>query len=97
MKGRDGVGEGGTRAAQSAGEPGDLPNAPVDFSRQTYVTVAEAAVYLRFPSTAAFRMWEHRHPLPKCRTGRRVLFYRKDLDAAVAPEYLKPVRHRGIA
>lgn len=67
-----------------------MTRATVDLSRQTYLTAKEAAEYLRHPSTKAFLMWARRHHLPCCReTGRRLLYRRKDLDAAVTPSHLK--------
>jgi excisionase family DNA binding protein len=66
---------------------------PVDLEvlgKSTYLTLEEASRYLRFPSADAFRVWVSRHPIPKCRAGRRVLFFRKDLDAAVRPAYAAP-------
>ncbi len=50
----------------------------------TYLTVPEAADYLRFPTPHAFRAWARRHGLPSCRRGgRTLLFLRRDLDEAV--------------
>jgi len=49
----------------------------------TYLTVPQAVDYLSFCSPAAFYMWVGRQQIPKCRTGRRLLFLRRDLDEAV--------------
>lgn len=94
MKSRElkkGVLESGDGSSRAAGESRDLEGPPVDLSRQVYLTSDEGAAYLRFPSRDAFMQWVYRHGLPKCHAGRKVLFFRKDLDAAVQP--LKNVRH----
>jgi hypothetical protein len=51
-----------------------------------WLTSAEAAEYLRFPSVAAFRLWRRRHGIEGARRGyrgRALLFLRADLDAAL--------------
>jgi excisionase family DNA binding protein len=62
----------------------------------TFLTVPEAAVYLRFATVRAFEKWLERHPTPKARRGRTVLFYRKDLEAAVRPPYLAPPKKTDV-
>jgi Helix-turn-helix domain len=52
-------------------------------ARQTYLTVDEAVIYLRFVSRAAIYHWADRQGVPKCRRGRVILFLRRDLDEAV--------------
>lgn len=52
---------------------------------ERYLTVAEAATYLRYPSTNALRMALLRKQiLPSARRGRMPLFTREDLDRQVA-------------
>ena len=46
-----------------------------------YLTAAEAATYLRFPSTRAFYDFCHRHSVPVLRRGRLLLVDRQELDA----------------
>ena len=46
-----------------------------------YLTPAEAAEYLRFPTINAFRKWLGRHHVPAWRSGRTVLYRRDVLDA----------------
>lgn len=79
-------------------QPRELSTTSLDvLARSVYLTVPEAAAYLRFRSVQAFECWVSRNPLPKARRGRTVLFFRKDLDAAVAPAYLSPAakqRHK---
>jgi excisionase family DNA binding protein len=88
----------GAAPALPQGETGQLCNTSFEaLGRMTYLTVAEAAMYLRCPSVKAFRKFADRARLPKCRAGRKVLFFRKDLDAAVQPEHLKARAHRRTA
>lgn len=49
-------------------------------AKLTYMTADEAAIYLRFRTTKAFRSYAARHGLVPCRDGRRVLYARLDLD-----------------
>lgn len=87
----------GAAPALPQGETGQLSGTPIEaLCRQTYLSMAEAADYLRFCSVKAFREWTYRARLPKCRAGRKVLFFRKDLDAAVQPEH-KRLSHRRSA
>ncbi len=94
MKAGKVVGQGRRRSAQPPVESGDLHGAPLDLSREVYLTVAEAARYTRSVSVPAFRKWAYRAHLPKCRRGRRVLYFRRDIDAALQPEYMKPSHRR---
>lgn len=52
-----------------------------------YLTVADAARYLRYPATKrgrdSFREWATRHRIPRCQVGGRILYHRDDLDALV--------------
>lgn len=45
------------------------------------MTADEAAAYLRYPTTAAFRMDLAKKPIPRIRRGRRVFFVQSELDA----------------
>lgn len=50
-----------------------------------YLTAAEAARYLRFPTVKAFYAWRQRHPVVcRHRGGRTLLFERAALDLAIA-------------
>lgn len=52
---------------------------------QTYLTMSEAASYLRMPSARALITFRSRYALPKgIRVGRRLLFTREQLDEAMA-------------
>lgn len=73
-------------------KPTNLPNAPLDLSRATYLSVPQAVEYLAFVSAAAFYMWVGRQQIPKCRTGRRLLFLRRDLDEAVQAKNRRAAR-----
>lgn len=57
-----------------------------------YLTAADAAAYLQFPSTRAFYEWRYRHPrqLRAYRRGGVLLFKQADLDAALEQE--RPAR-----
>jgi hypothetical protein len=59
------------------------PFDPDVLARQTYLTVAEATIYLRFGSRMALYHWIARTRIPRCRRGRTLLFLRRDLDDAV--------------
>lgn len=65
--------------------------------QKTYLTTEEAASYLCAPSVKAFRQFADRARLPKCRAGRKVLFFRKDLDAAVQPDHVRARRAKDRA
>lgn len=87
VKPRKRVVQGGRGPAQSKRQTTDLRHARLDLERQTYLTVSEAVVYLRFtrcvqPENALYQ-WVRDHRIPKCRRGRTVLFLRRDLDQAV--------------
>lgn len=86
------VRKGRTRPAQPKLQAPDLNRPLVDVSRATYLSVPEAVEYLRFGSAPAFYMWVGRHQIPKCRTGRRLLFLRRDLDEAVQAKDRKAIR-----
>lgn len=64
-------------------------NAPVD---SPYLTAAEAASYLRYPSVHWFRVSVKKYGIPAIRRGRRVFFTRQALDEfmAVASEATNP-------
>ena len=50
-----------------------------------YLTMEEAATYLRMPSARALTVFRSRYDLPKgIRVGRRLLFTREQLDEAMA-------------
>lgn len=69
----------------------ELSTVPLDvLATSLYLTVPEGAAYLRFPSVHAFECWLTRRAVPRCRRGRTVLFFRRDLDAAVRPPHLPP-------
>lgn len=67
---------------------------------ETYLDADEAAAYLRYTVAngyadplRAFLKFVRRKGVPKCRTGRRLLFRRVDLDRSVAPAIeKKPLR-----
>ena len=48
-----------------------------------YLTAKEAAEYLRFPSVKALYAAVARDGLPVCRRGGKLLFDRRELDAAL--------------
>lgn len=91
MKRRQVVRKGRRRALKAALQPANLPQAPVDLSRQTYLSVPEATVYLRFQSKKALYCWVAEHGIPKCRRGRVLLFLRRDLDEAVQQSHGRAV------
>lgn len=69
----------------------ELSTVPIEvLAKSVYLTVPEAASYLRFPTVHAFECWLTGRAIPRARRGRVVLFFRKDLDAAVRPSYLPP-------
>jgi hypothetical protein len=73
------------------GPVGPLSKTPIDvINRSTFLTVAEAADFVRSPTVAAFRQWAYRACLPKSRRGRTVLYRRRELEAAVRPSHLPP-------
>lgn len=77
-------------ATQAKRQARHLHRAPVEFdlallAKSTYLNVDEAVAYLRFPSVAAFYHWIERYRVPRGRTGRKLLFLRRDLDEAVQP------------
>ena len=59
-----------------------------------YLTADEAAAYLRYPTTHAFRVDIPKKGIPCIRRGRRLLFTAKQLDEfmAVASAATKPTR-----
>jgi hypothetical protein len=61
-----------------------------------YLTAAEAAQYLRYPSTHWFRVSVRKYGIPSIRRGRRMFFTRQVLDEfmAVASEATNPKRGR---
>lgn len=61
---------------------------------QTYLTPDEAAEYTRRPSRRAFLQWADRALIPKCRMGNRILYFRKDLDAAIQPSHVQHAHRR---
>ena len=63
------------------------PIDPVDYTRLAYLTTAEAAAYVRAPSTNALLLWARRHRVPRCKRGHLVLFLRRDLDDALDPRH----------
>lgn len=62
-----------------------------------YLTAAEAADYLRFPSVRAFYVWRDRHPraLLAHRRGGTLLFKQSDLDHALDVE--RPSKLRRVS
>lgn len=98
MKPVEGVLQGDGGAPGPKRKPRQLSDTPLDqLARSVFLTVPEAAAFLRFPSVKAFHEWARRRAIPRCRRGRVLLFYRKDLEAAVRPDYLKPTKHRGAS
>lgn len=80
------VGQGEGRAPQAKREPGDLGHPRFDHARlasQRYLSLAEAADYLRFPSPKAFHEWTRRQGLRACKAGRTNLYLRVDLERCV--------------
>jgi len=78
------VAEGGAGAPETQGEPRALCDTPIEtIARQTYLTPAEASIYLRFDTADAFRKFANRHGIPRAHRGRRVLYLRRDLDRLV--------------
>jgi hypothetical protein len=61
-----------------------------------YLTTAEAAQYLRYPSVGWFRKQVLRYRIPCVQRGRRKFFTRQQLDSfmAVATETTAPVRRK---
>lgn len=61
-----------------------------------YLTTDEAANYLRFPSTRAFRKSVKRYGIPCLRRGKRMFFTKQGLDEfmAVADEATNGKRSR---
>lgn len=75
------------------GPLGPLSKTPIDvINRSTFLTAAEAADFVRSPTIAAFRKWTYRACVPKSRRGRTVLYRRRELEAALAPPYMKGPR-----
>jgi hypothetical protein len=60
-----------------------------------YLTAAEAAEYLKFPTRHAFYCWRSRVQVKAYRRGGTLLFKQTDLDAALYEE--KPARVRRLA
>lgn len=69
-----------------------MSNAPTIDS--PYLTAAEAAQYLRFPSTHWFRISAKKFGIPCIRRGRRVFYTKQLLDEfmSVASEATNPTR-----
>ena len=69
-----------------------MSNAPVIDS--PYLTAAEAAQYLRYPSTHWFRISAKKFGIPCIRRGRRIFYTKRQLDEfmSVASEATKPTR-----
>ena len=69
-----------------------MSNAPTIDS--PYLTAAEAAQYLRYPSTHWFRISAKKFGIPCLRRGRRVFYTKRQLDdfMAVAADATKPTR-----
>jgi hypothetical protein len=75
--------------SESSVQPSHLSGAALDHAAlgtQTYLTVEDLVVYLRFPNGRAARAWVTRMGIPKCRRGgRTLLVLRRDVDRAVQP------------
>ena len=74
-----GVSQRRPRAPQSQGEPSGLNRPPLDFSRDTYLTVREAMQYLKLPTPKAVYNWTYRRRVPRCHAG-GLRFLKRDLD-----------------
>jgi hypothetical protein len=77
------VREGDAGAAQPVTEAANLRHAPFDhaaLAQQRYLTLEEAAAYLRFPSAAAFWAWAKRQGLRPHKAGRLNLYRRELLE-----------------
>lgn len=73
-------------AAQPESQSSDLTGTAFDhaqLARQRYLSLAEAAAFLRFPSPNAFWMWAKRQGLRPCKAGRLNLYLREDLERRV--------------
>lgn len=76
-------GERGQGAAQAPTQAGHLSRAGFDhrvLATQRYLSLDEAADYLRFPSPNAFWMWAKRQDIRPCKAGRTNLYLRADLE-----------------
>lgn len=67
-------------------QPADLAQALLDLERATFLTVPEAAAYLRFRTLNGFYHWLRNHRDLKGHRGHALLFRRRDLEAAVTKE-----------
>jgi hypothetical protein len=84
MQGEHGVLERGVRAPQAERQPGRLSDTPIDdINRKTYLSAAEGADLACRPSVNAFRKWARSRQVPKVLDGGRVLYRRKDVQAAL--------------
>jgi hypothetical protein len=71
------------RPPQPKGQARDLNAAPLDLSRQTYLSIGHAMQYLDFEgSRHAFYVWLSRHKVPRFHAG-GLKMRRRDLDQAV--------------
>lgn len=57
--------------------------APLDLSRQTYLTVSQTKDYLQLASIWSVYRWQKTNRVPTCRVGRSIRFLRRDIDEAV--------------
>jgi hypothetical protein len=96
MKARKAVAQPGSRSSKTQSRLGDLADASIDLSRQTYLTVRQTRHYLGFPSEMAVYHWAIRYAVRKCRRGSMLLFLSRDLDEAVQQDrHGRAPRHTG--